>query len=373
MGAADLTPTFVRHADDGDLAYRRVRLIDALDLARIHVLSTRDDHVARPPGQGDEALRVSGGQVTGSQPFPAQGLRSRLGPLPVAQHRQLALDHDLARLADLASLPGLRVALERVDADDPNVTLPHGPAHAAGFAYRVLRAEAAEDRSLGLAEALLEPQAARLEGVDDLDRDRGAGREQEAQCVGPRIESVIGFEQPPKHRRNATEVADLFGLDGAPHLGGIEAWLEYDRGSRVKRRESQDLQSEGMEEWHDREHAIRRLGPEKKCRAFSAVRPGLPMRKQRTLGNARGAGRVHEDHGIVGRRVREPHSHGRVAGSQQRLVGALVTAHPVSDPAARPARRRRVPRCRPGPLRRTRAGAWRRRAVRRFRAPRAAC
>ena len=86
----------------------------------------------------------------------------------------------------------------------------HGAADAAGLAHGVARVEAAQDRGLRLAEALLEHQAVSLEGADQIHGHRGAGAEDEAQRAqieGRRARRLQRLAQRGELRRHRAEEA----------------------------------------------------------------------------------------------------------------------------------------------------------------------
>jgi hypothetical protein len=178
----------------------------------------------------------------------------------------------------------------------------NGLAHTSGLSHGVPGVEAAEDRGLGLAEALLQDQPAGLEGADQLHRDGGSGGEEEAQ--GGEIEArlrlgVERLEQRPKHGRDAPEEADPLAGHGLPDPPGVEAALEEDAPSGVEGGNRQDLEPEGVEEGQRHQHPVLGAEAEKEL-GVAGVVEGLSVGKQCALGAPGRARGVHEDHRIVG-------------------------------------------------------------------------
>ena len=187
------------------------------------------------------------GEVARAQPLAAQRRGGLVGAVPVAEHRDRSAHDDLAGLADRGVAPAFERAVDRRLRHDAQLGVEHRPPDAARLADRVARVEAAQDRRLGLAEALLQHDAARLEAADLLDRHRGARAEQEAQARrrrraarAPRARRAArraGWARAPRKR-------DALGRDALPGARGVEARLEEDaprrrrawaaRGSRAR-------------------------------------------------------------------------------------------------------------------------------------------
>ncbi len=175
-------------------------------------------------------------------------------------------------------------AVDSVARHDAHLGVEDRLADAPGLADRVARVEAAEDRRLRLTEALLQQHAALLEGVDQLDGDRGAGGEREAQLRDERgavVARVERAEQVAEHRRHAAEEGDVVLGDRLPQRRRVEVALQDQRRPGVERRNREDLQAERVEERHDDEHAV----------APRAVEEELRVERIRRASCGAGAGR----------------------------------------------------------------------------------
>src|ERR1017187_6501743 len=71
---------------------------DLLNLARVHVVATSDDHVLLAVDDEEVALLVDPPEVAGVKPAVLDRLAGRGGALPIALHHVRAADHDLADL-----------------------------------------------------------------------------------------------------------------------------------------------------------------------------------------------------------------------------------------------------------------------------------
>ena len=85
----------VRHADDGRHRDVGVGHEDLLDLARVHVEATADDHVLGAVDDVVEAVLVPTGQVAGAEPAVPHHLGRGLGAVVVALHDVVTADGDL--------------------------------------------------------------------------------------------------------------------------------------------------------------------------------------------------------------------------------------------------------------------------------------
>src|SRR5579875_2864906 len=99
-GADLLAPLVMRDAEHRGLADGRVLVEHLLDLARVDVVAAADDELLLAVDDEEVAVLVDPAHVAGVQPAVDDGLRRGLRPLPVAAHHVVALDHDLADLAD---------------------------------------------------------------------------------------------------------------------------------------------------------------------------------------------------------------------------------------------------------------------------------
>ena len=73
---------------------------DVLDLLAVHVLAAGDDHVLLAVDDRRVALLVGAAEVAGVEPAAGERLLVGLRAAPVAEHHLVALDDDLADLAD---------------------------------------------------------------------------------------------------------------------------------------------------------------------------------------------------------------------------------------------------------------------------------
>ena len=87
-GLDRLAPFLVGHADDGDLHDRGMLGEYPLDLDRVDVLATRDDHVLEPVLDEDVAAVVDAADVAGAEPAVlGDRLGGRLRLVVVALHQ----------------------------------------------------------------------------------------------------------------------------------------------------------------------------------------------------------------------------------------------------------------------------------------------
>src|SRR2546421_8419665 len=121
----------VGNANDLYVAHVGVRVEELLDLARVDVLASANDHVLDPADDVDVAVLVHGGQVAGVHPAPAvHGLRRPFRLLLVAEHDRVAAGEQFARLppgrrgaaAGIGDLD-LDVGVDPPDARNPLVQL----------------------------------------------------------------------------------------------------------------------------------------------------------------------------------------------------------------------------------------------------------
>ena len=71
-----------------------------LDLARIDVGATRDDHVLRAVLEREKAVGVECAEIAGMQPAALERGGGRFRIAPIARHHHVAAAQDLAGLAD---------------------------------------------------------------------------------------------------------------------------------------------------------------------------------------------------------------------------------------------------------------------------------
>src|SRR5262245_4531180 len=92
-----LTPFLVRHADDRHLENSGVCADNFLDLTRVDVCTTGDDHVLLAIRDVQVAIFVKMTHVAGMEPAVAERLRGRVGVVPVTLHHEVATYDDLPR------------------------------------------------------------------------------------------------------------------------------------------------------------------------------------------------------------------------------------------------------------------------------------
>src|SRR4051794_6483494 len=96
IGDDDFAPFGMRPADDRSFAHAPVLEQHLLDLTRIDVRATRDDHVLGAILEREVTVRVEHADIAGMQPAAAQGLRRRVRIFPVARHDHVATADDLS-------------------------------------------------------------------------------------------------------------------------------------------------------------------------------------------------------------------------------------------------------------------------------------
>ncbi len=85
--------------DTGDLGDRRVLVEGLLDLPRVDVVATADDHLLLAVDDEEVAVLIDPRHVAGEQPAVPHHLRGRVRAIPVALHHGVAPDRDLADLS----------------------------------------------------------------------------------------------------------------------------------------------------------------------------------------------------------------------------------------------------------------------------------
>src|SRR5262249_52133416 len=148
-GVHALAPLVVGHAEHGRVLDHRVTVERVLDLGRIDVHATGDDHVALAIADVDEALRVHVGHVADGEPVAADGVPRRLGILVV-----LVEDARIAAHVELAGLAGRHGPA--VVVQDGELDALWRPAARAGLSQQVLGAEDGVESELRRAVALVE-------------------------------------------------------------------------------------------------------------------------------------------------------------------------------------------------------------------------
>src|SRR3979411_2370174 len=89
----------MRHSDNGDFEHGWVPVQHFLDLPRVDIDPTADDHVLASIDDVQEAVFVERADIAGPEPAVAQRFGGGLWIVPVALHHGLAAQHDFARLA----------------------------------------------------------------------------------------------------------------------------------------------------------------------------------------------------------------------------------------------------------------------------------
>src|SRR5437588_7683694 len=102
-----LAPDPIGHADDGTFGYRWMPVQDILDLSRIDVVATGDDHFLFAIDDSVETLLVDARQVTGGAPAFAHGLLRCNRIVPITRHDMVAANDDLAHLAGRNAAAGV--------------------------------------------------------------------------------------------------------------------------------------------------------------------------------------------------------------------------------------------------------------------------
>src|ERR1700686_4958837 len=111
-GTDGLSPFLVGCADHSRLSDYRMFVKDVLDLGRVDVLASTDDHVLQTVADSQESIRIHPTEVTGMKPaFRIDCLGRRLGVAPVTAHHVGSTRENLA--FDSGLRDGLAVALNQ--------------------------------------------------------------------------------------------------------------------------------------------------------------------------------------------------------------------------------------------------------------------
>src|ERR1700757_683317 len=98
-GVHRFAPVLVRDSDHDDVGHRGMGDEDLFHLARIDVVSARDDHVLGAIEQKKVAVRVEHPYVAGVEPAAANGGGGRPGGVALGAHHDVSAGHDLAGFA----------------------------------------------------------------------------------------------------------------------------------------------------------------------------------------------------------------------------------------------------------------------------------
>src|SRR5918992_5527012 len=203
--------------DVGDLGVSVEKL---LDLTRVDVLATANDHVLRPPGYLDVPVLVHSRQVPGVQPaLLVYNLFGLVGHLVVALHDVVAAGAEVALLVGPDLFAGVHVHEPDLDVRE---LASHGRYPAL---YRVVRAGLGDDGA-GLGLTVGDGDLVRPHIVDDLFHHLfGAGAPRHypgAQAGGVVLLVVLVLELRDEHGRHAEERRAPLLVDGLEHLLGVE-------------------------------------------------------------------------------------------------------------------------------------------------------
>ena len=232
-----------------------------LDLARIDVEATGDDHVLLAINQMQIAVLVEPADVPGVQPTIAEHLGGFLRPLPISFHHKCPANADFARLP-IARGSALVVEQRQIQRGKGNA---HRRETVRSF-HIMLRPCKVTDagRRFGLPIELHEDRPEPIERFGQpIDRHR---RRTIKNCLHwPEVEAMIAcmVEKAVDHCRHQECAADILG----DHIG--RETLRAERRKQVKRPTTQPgrvgKDAGGMRDRRDRKHP-RRLGPFPFCR-----------------------------------------------------------------------------------------------------------
>ena len=188
-----------------------MRVDELLDLLRVNILTSADDHVLQTSRDTVIALRCAAGQIARVQPSVLIDRRSRrFRHLVVTLHNVVAAGHELADDLIRAVLPGLRIDdlafhLGKCGSDgrDTDFQRIRRPAH--GTAGRRLRLTVDND------------DLRHMHFLDDVshdrDRARAAGHDTGPHVAEIRLREIFMREHRDEHRRNSVECRDMLIID----------------------------------------------------------------------------------------------------------------------------------------------------------------
>ena len=283
------------HGGEGDLLVGQQHL---LDLARVHVVAAAHDHVLGAVDDPVEALRIAASEVAGAEPAVPQHRGGLLGAAQVTGHDVVAAHDDLPDLVDLAHAGPVGVG----GVDQVHLHAPHRQADRSGA--RALAAGEGGDRG-GLGEPVAlhdrDPEML-LHAAQDLDRQRGAARDAQAQMLGEPLGRGAAGEQAqqrPPHGGHAREDAHAVAQQQLEGLLRFEAGQQHEgrphreAGVHVHRR------PEGVEQRQDDQVGILPRPRVEQPVAGQSVHELVGVAELGALGPPGGARGV-EDHGSVG-------------------------------------------------------------------------
>ncbi len=190
----------VRASDDCGFQDRRMGVEDVLDLLRVDVLTTADDHVLDPVDEDEVAVGVEVADVAGVQPAILEGAGRLFGLVEVAAHDVGAADDHLA-------LPFGRGP--PVDVEQGDLLAGQREPHGAGLARPVDRVDGRRAGALGEAVPLDDRRAvALLEPGDEIGGHRSCAADGKAHRRGVRVD-VVGeraraWRRSPARRRSTS-------------------------------------------------------------------------------------------------------------------------------------------------------------------------
>ena len=256
-----------------------------LDLRRIDVLSSRDDHVLLPVHDVEVPVFVHRRDVPGMEPSVLQRLSRVLGPVPVALHGIRPAQQDLALFS--------RLDVSVLIVDDAHGSMEERLATGAGPRARVLGTENAAGVVLGQPVELADLDSGRCVFLDQADRyrrcvdqddvdrapvvflevghqleeiqERGHGTEPTDLLFAQKLQEALGIEAPEQNRLRA--------LIDEP--GGTSQTTDMKEGKRHERRIA-DLHSKGRHQIHRAPEVVRmrELGTLRSARRPRGVQNG---------------------------------------------------------------------------------------------------
>ena len=223
-GADLLAVLRVGDAEDLHLRDLGVAEQELLDLARIDVLATADQHVLDAADDVAVALGIDRGQVAGVHPAVDDCRRGALGIVPVAEHHAVALGAQLARLADrhdgAVGVDDLDLQV-RHHAADGRHALVHRVVDAALERHRRGLGHAVGDRHLGHVHLA-------VDALHDLDRAGRAGHDAAAQTAQVEVGEARRVEFGDEHRRHAVQMGAALVVHRAQRGQRVEALARED-------------------------------------------------------------------------------------------------------------------------------------------------
>jgi hypothetical protein len=205
-----------------------------LDLARVDVRAPRDDHVLRPVGEREVALRVEPPDIARQEPAADERLRRGRRVLPIARHHRAAAHHDLAGLArgEVSPRPVSDRDLDR-RLRTTDRAQPLAPAGMASVGDILPRQRRDSHRAFALPVDLDEPGPEPVHRLDDVGEIHGASAiDDGAEAGSPvapragRIGEAAQHRRRHEHRQGAEaggEVEDLARVEPARRRADVTA------------------------------------------------------------------------------------------------------------------------------------------------------